>query len=429
MIEVGSKNLIRDCLMSVVKSQSLNHAEPTSAQKGKKRGILAVCKKNSQFLCNDEQPTFLVGANQAWFNYATGDFGNRLYFTISMIPLQTYLTTLKAAGLFLHIEGQGTPMFGPGGTVIGTDLQQSLIPELMEYLKFAHMNQIFVFICLWNGAYVTPVINERLHGLIKDEVNLQSYILTALTPIVTAVMNEPAMAGWDIINQPEGVMKRNVTDKNPCWDNTFLELKSSGRAIGWAKELFINLQASAIRKLYKAQNKEPLITASSFNIITNTFQWNCKNLYHDYCLNISGGADDGYLSFWSTYSFDIKSEGRYDDWAPFNHYYTEYHMGGDHLPPRPLVIAGFNQVRGRPHSKWDIVKQFNHLYSNGYSGGWTWQMNAQGPDTDDWITQAKGISSLSGKYGVTVGPFGALSSPLGSLIPKNLTIPASPVGK
>lgn len=55
---------------------------------------------------------------------------------------------------------------------------------------------------------------------------------------VTAVMNEPAMAGWDIINQPEGVMKRNVTDKNPCWDNTFLELKSSGRAIGWAKELY-----------------------------------------------------------------------------------------------------------------------------------------------------------------------------------------------
>uniref|UniRef100_K1RM88 Uncharacterized protein n=1 Tax=Magallana gigas TaxID=29159 RepID=K1RM88_MAGGI len=35
MIEVGGKNLIRDCLMSVVKSQSLNHAEPTSAQKGK----------------------------------------------------------------------------------------------------------------------------------------------------------------------------------------------------------------------------------------------------------------------------------------------------------------------------------------------------------------------------------------------------------
>lgn len=62
-------------------------------------------------------------------------------------------------------------------------------------------------------------------------------------------------------------------------------------------------------------------------------------------------------------------------------------------------------------------------------GGWTWQMNAQGPDTDDWITQAKGISSLSGKYGVTAGPFGALSSPLGSLIPKNLTLPANPVGK
>lgn len=69
------------------------------------------------------------------------------------------------------------------------------------------------------------------------------------------------------------------------------------------------------------------------------------------------------------------------------------------------------------------------LYFLCVSGGWTWQMNAQGPDTDDWITQAKGIRSLSGKYGVTVGPFGALSSPLGSLIPKNLTISANPVGK
>ena len=65
-------------------------------------------------------------------------------------------------------------------------------------------------------------------------------------------------------------------------------------SIYWSSSFsrFINLQASAIRKLYQAQNKEPLITASSFNIISNTFQWNCKNLYHDYCLNISGGADD-----------------------------------------------------------------------------------------------------------------------------------------
>ena len=101
-------------------------------------------------------------------------------FTPYIPPFSLSLST----GLFLHMEGQGTPMFGPGGVVVGTDLQQSLIPELMEYLKFAHMNQIYVFICLWNGAFVTPVINERLHGLVKDEIKLQSYITTALTPIV-----------------------------------------------------------------------------------------------------------------------------------------------------------------------------------------------------------------------------------------------------
>lgn len=68
----------------------------------------------------------------------------------------------------------------------------------------------------------------------------------------------------------------------------------------------------------------------------------------------------------------------------------------------------------------------NHIF---FTGGWTWQMNAQGPDTDDWITQAKGISSLRGKYGISVGSFGALSSPLGSLIPKDLNITANMVGK
>ena len=55
-------------------------------------------------------------------------------------------------------------------------------------------------------------------------------------------------------------------------------------------------------------------------------------------------------------------------------------------------------------------------------------MNAQGSDTDDWLTQAKGINSLRGKFGVAVGSFGALSSPIGSLIPKDINITANPVG-
>ena len=69
-----------------------------------------------------------------------------------------------------------------------------------------------------------------------------------------------------------------------------------------------------------------------------------------------------------------------------------------------------------------------HFVCTFLSGGWTWQMNAQGSDTDDWLTQAKGINSLRGKFGVSVGSFGALSSPIGSLIPKDINITANPVG-
>ena len=66
-------------------------------------GRLAVCSKNTQFLCyytpsGQEQPSFLIGANQAWQNYMMGDFGDRKYFLVTMPDFMKYLIQLNLAG-------------------------------------------------------------------------------------------------------------------------------------------------------------------------------------------------------------------------------------------------------------------------------------------------------------------------------------------
>lgn len=117
--------------------------------------------------------------------------------------------------------------------MIGTDASHSLINELNEYLQYARNHQIFIFLCLWNGADRGNT-NARLEGLIKDTNKLHSYINHALVPMVKALKDQPALAGWDIINEMEGVINPNLHSREPCFDTTFL--RSSGA--GWKGHIY-----------------------------------------------------------------------------------------------------------------------------------------------------------------------------------------------
>ncbi|KAK3083076.1 hypothetical protein FSP39_013280 [Pinctada imbricata] len=346
---------------------------------------IAACSKNTQFLCNyppsgqGEQPVFLIGANIPWTDYNMGSFGDRKFFLLTLPDLYKFVLKVNLAGgntirLFLHNEGIGRPMGAPGNTV-SLDIFQTYLDELQDFIRFCHSNNIYVILVLWNGGHVTPGLGH-LKDLITSETAIQAYINNALTPMVQKLKDEPAVLGWDIINQPEGIMKKNVTDKNDCWDNTYLEKKAPGRKVGWAGELvtpkelqkFINKLAAAIRKEYKSINLEPQITVSAYHMMTLTFQWQCKNLYNDFCLQASGGEEEGYLSLWSTHAFDEKDKAEFDVYSIFEKPYAAYAMGGHNTPPRPLIISEFTTKRGRPHSKWSLDKQVDYLYRSGYAG-------------------------------------------------------------
>ena len=74
----------------------------------------------------------------------------------------------------------------------------------------------------------------RLDGLLKDRSKLQSYIDHALVPLVRTLSREPALGGWDLMNEPEGILAKGLLNSDPCQDTS--KLKSTGT--GWAGQTY-----------------------------------------------------------------------------------------------------------------------------------------------------------------------------------------------
>ena len=85
---------------------------------------------------------------------------------------------------WLHVQGNVSPNFGGDGYVTGTDQQNTLIPELRDLLDFAASKNVFVIICLWNGAYID---NQNAVNIVINEGVLNSYLENALRPMVSGV--------------------------------------------------------------------------------------------------------------------------------------------------------------------------------------------------------------------------------------------------
>ncbi|KAH9523875.1 hypothetical protein Btru_047296 [Bulinus truncatus] len=152
--------------------------------------------------------------------------------------------------LWIHIQGETSPAFDGTGMVTGLDTKGSFINDFKELLSLALKvagsnptdSSYFEFFGLPNRHHQRIGPHHRLDGLVKDPVKLQSYIDNALTPLVKAVNGHPALGGWDIINEPEGMINPEVANDDPCFNTT--SLHNSG---GWLGRTFINWQAAAIK--------------------------------------------------------------------------------------------------------------------------------------------------------------------------------------
>lgn len=343
--------------------------------------------EDGEFRLNGEK-IFRSGMNIAWSQYGA-DFGNGNY-EITGPQLEKYIRDISNAGgnsirIWLHCNSWFTPLFDENGYVMGTDESNTLIEDLSNFLDVAYENNILVNLVLWTGA---GSMKEGLRGLVHDESKLESYIDNALIPMVSKLSIKVALASWEIMNEPEGSILIGSNPENPCFDTSILQ----GSGAGWTGEnipmekmlKFINVQIAAIKR----QDPKALVTVGSWGQKAQTDNFGFRNFYKDECLIAAGGDDLGVIDFHQMHCY--ARQGHYEDTKPLMIRNDEY---GLH---KPNVIGEFSQEGGDGR---DISDLFEWTYTQGYSGGWSWQANAGGNNADDFDTQAKGTQHLKGRDG------------------------------
>jgi mannan endo-1,4-beta-mannosidase len=311
------------------------------------------------------QSVFLNGINQAWVNYGM-DFGNGNSAQVWSQQM-SYLDRLQAAGgnsirYWLFVEGQNIPQFNGQGYVTAPDNTGNLINDATNYVREASKRGIVVIFCLWNAAVMS---NPNEVNLFWDTGKLQSFIDTALVPLVTALQNEPGLGAWEILNEPEAAVS-TAGDPNPCFDGS----KLAGSGAGWAganipmKNIlqFINLQADAIKRAVPSA----LVTVGSWSERAITDNYGYTNYYKDSCLIAAGGKTSGVLDFYQVHSYSWN--GNFGQYAPFKVNAASYNLN------KPLVLGEFSEDLGDGHGGGGMtsVQLSQYAANNGYVGGWGW---------------------------------------------------------
>ena len=329
----------------------------------------------------------------AWIDYGR-DFGLNQS-NAKACALQEYVHKMSSSGgnsmrIWLFVEGQSVPQFSTSGMVLNTDAAGSMISDLRTFLRYCATKNVFVTLTLWNGALMR---DQRMKNLITDIKKLQSFFDNALIPLVKGLKDEPALAAWEIMNEPEGSVDPETKDVNPCFD-TFTVLKNSGA--GWAGSTlsmqhllrFFNLHAASI----KQYDPKALVTVGSWSQTASTDADVTSgktffNYYKDSCLIAGGGKDTGILDFYQIHTY--AHNGMYDHGSPFGQGIASIET---YKLDKPMVVGEFSA--GSTKGQRSIENLYDSALKKNFGGVWDWSLLG-GDGNDDETTADQGMKSLA----------------------------------
>jgi len=156
----------------------------------------------------NNQQVFLNGSNIAWVNFAE-DLGPNPLDTTSF---RAVFDSIHAHGgnalrFWLHTTGENTPEFSTGGKVTGPGIHA--LADLKLILDMAWQRRIGLLLTLWSFNMMetsrATVVTNRSQLMLTDTSYTRYYIDNALIPMVNAVRGHPAIIGWEIFNEAEGM--------------------------------------------------------------------------------------------------------------------------------------------------------------------------------------------------------------------------------
>ena len=346
-----------------------------------------------------QQHLFLSGSNIAWVNFA-GDLGPSPVDTVSF---RTVFDSIHAHGgnalrFWLHTTGASTPQFAADGRVTGPG--QYAIADLKKILDMAWQRKIGLLLSLWSFDMMViangPTVTNRSELMLTDTSYTRSYITNALIPMVSAVRGHPAIIGWEVFNEPEGMSNEfgwsttyhvpmaaiqtftnmaagaiHRTDSAALVTTGAWALTSETDVNGLAKQ---ETAAGRLARMTDAEkeNIEKEFAArygfrqSAAEILSPLAALN-MNYYRDDRLIAAGGDPLGTLDFYTVHYYSWQSTPI----SPFVHPCSVWAL------TKPLVIAEFfpEQTLALPYTAL-----YDTLYAGGYAGAlsWGWYSGASG---------------------------------------------------
>lgn len=328
---------------------------------------------------------FASGGNIAWINFA-GDIGpgeTRIGLFEEMFK-EVNQNGGNMMRIWLHTNGTQTPEWD-GMEVTGPGV--GAIDDLRAILDAAYFYDVSLMLCLWSfdmlqTGQLDNQQSDRNLALLTDNDNLQTYIDNSLIPMVDSLKNHPAIASWEIFNEPEGMTTQFG------WTPTRVNMSNV--------QNFVNRTAGAIKRT----DPDALVTNGSWNIRANSDHGNWTNYYRDDRLIEAGGDEDGVLDYYGVHYYKHFPESQ----SPFHNDASHWELD------KPIVIGEFYlsdpREDGDPDGIYGVHWEdlYEELYDRGYAGalGWQWfdwwaeRTDMDGVDgTLSWPRMLENMNTLS----------------------------------
>jgi hypothetical protein len=311
--------------------------------------VLAAAASFSPAATINGSTPYLNGANIPWNNFGM-DFGTHpswgagydpTWWNNTFAALAAY--KINAARIWVHCDGRASPEFNSSGDVTGLD--SNFIPNLQDMLDKAHAHGVRVQLCLWsfdmcndNTGSAGPYAG-RHHTLITNTTYRNNYITRALNPMLDGIVNKPALAIIEVINEPEWA----ITEAGG--HTTYKVSRDQMRAF-----------VRAVRDAVKAKTSKHVTVGSA------SVKWSTNN-----------GRDGTDSDYWGGLGLDHR-EVHYYDWMVGSGYNFDPFANG-HTPAyygwtTPAVIGEFGGNGNTPYSA--VLDMMNRAYNNGYAGHMPW---------------------------------------------------------